>query len=105
MGIAATSFGGAIYGSHSTTSQSTTAVQAKALATVPKVPGAPGLRHADTLEFLKSCHALGASGIQTHINGDLYKLRARAEELGMWMKEWFRRAIARLSSSNKPSPM
>ena len=104
MGIAATSFGGAIYGSHSTTSQSTTAAQVQALATVPKVPGAPGLRHADTLEFLEKCHVLGASGIQTHINGDLYKLRARAEELGMWIEgmvsmcnstpEQFERAIS-----------
>lgn len=80
MGVAATSFGGAIYGSRNTASQS----QAQALATVPRVPGAPGSQHADTLEFLERCHTLGASGIQTHINGDLPKLRARAEELGMW---------------------
>jgi sugar phosphate isomerase/epimerase len=94
MGIAATSFGGAIYGARSATGQSSsaaaspqvTASQSQALATVPQVPGAPGSRHADTLEFLERCHALGASGIQTHINGDLRKLRARAEELGMWME-------------------
>ncbi len=29
---------------------------------------------------------MGASGIQAHINGDTAKLRARAEELGMWME-------------------
>lgn len=82
MGIAATSFGGAIYGSQRTAEQS----QAQALATIPKVPGAPGSQHADTLEFLERCHPLGASGIQAHINGDLSKLRGRAEELGMWVE-------------------
>jgi 3-oxoisoapionate decarboxylase len=94
MGIAATSFGGAIYGSRNTAGQlpssaaspQETASQAQALAIVPKVPGAPGSRHVDTLAFLERCHALGASGIQTHINGDIPKLRARAEELGMWME-------------------
>jgi sugar phosphate isomerase/epimerase len=82
MGIAATSFGGAIYGSRNTADLS----QAQALATVPRVPGLPGSQHADTLEFLERCYALGAFGIQAHINGDLSKLRARAEELGMWME-------------------
>jgi sugar phosphate isomerase/epimerase len=82
MGIAATSFGGAIYGPRNAPSES----QAQALATIPKVPGAPGSQHADTLEFLERCHALGAAGIQAHINGDLSKLRVRAEELGMWME-------------------
>ena len=86
MGIAATSFGGAIYGSRTTDSFQATASQAQALATIPKVPGDPGARHADTLEFLERCHTLGASGIQAHINGDLRKLRARAEELGMWIE-------------------
>ena len=42
--------------------------------------------HASTLEFLERCHALGAAGIQTHMRGDIPKLRARAEELGMWME-------------------
>jgi len=99
MGIASTSFGGAIFGPHSAgaqrsptaapsqpTASGPTASQAKALATVPPIPGAPGARHADTLEFLERCHALGASGIQTHINGDIPKLRARADKLGMWME-------------------
>ena len=82
MGIAATSFGGAIYGSNSTSS----VLQSRALATVPLVPGAPGARHADTLEFLERSHSLGARGVQTHINGDLRKVRLRAEELGMWLE-------------------
>ena len=89
MGIAATSFGGAIYGSRtrqSSFSANVTAREAEALATVPVVPGDPDSRHADALEFLERCHALGARGIQTHINGDLAKLRTRAEELGMWME-------------------
>lgn len=84
MGIAATSFGGAIYGSRGATQA--TAAQARALATVARVPGDPSAQHADTLAFLERCHALGASGVQAHINGDLGKLRARAEELGMWVE-------------------
>jgi sugar phosphate isomerase/epimerase len=82
MGIAATSFGGAIYGSRNAAEQS----QAQALAVVPKVPGAPDCPHADTLQLLERCYALGASGIQAHINGDLIRLRARTEELGMWIE-------------------
>lgn len=86
MGIAATSFGGAIYGPQTFRKDGPTASERNALATVPVVPGDPNARHADTLEFLERCYALGASGIQTHINGDLPKLRRRAEELGMWME-------------------
>src|SRR5579862_3931300 len=40
----------------------------------------------DTLAFLEKCHALGAGGIQAQLRGDLPKLRARAEELGMWIE-------------------
>lgn len=61
MGIASTSFGAA-----------------------PAPPGAP--RRRDTLQFLEKCHALGAGGIQASINGDIPKLRARAEDLGMWIE-------------------
>ncbi len=93
MGIAATSFGGAIYGNRGAagvkapvSSGPQSAAQSRALATVPPIPGAPNARHADALEFLERCHALGACGIQTQINGDLNKLRSRAEELGMWME-------------------
>ncbi len=40
----------------------------------------------DAFEFLEKCHALGAGGIQTSLNGDLNKLRARADELGMYIE-------------------
>jgi sugar phosphate isomerase/epimerase len=40
----------------------------------------------DAYEFLEKCNALGAAGIQTQLNGDLAKLRARAEQLGMWVE-------------------
>jgi 3-oxoisoapionate decarboxylase len=40
----------------------------------------------DALEFLTRCHALGAAGIQTPLNGDLRQLRARAEQLGMYVE-------------------
>jgi sugar phosphate isomerase/epimerase len=45
-------------------------------------------RPKDTFEFLEHCHALGAAGIQAPLNGDLTKLRARAEELGMYIEGW-----------------
>lgn len=40
----------------------------------------------DTYEFLEHCHALGAAGIQAQINGDLRKIRSRAEQLGMYIE-------------------
>jgi sugar phosphate isomerase/epimerase len=40
----------------------------------------------DTYDFLEHCHALGAAGIQSSLNGDLAKIRARAEELGMYIE-------------------
>src|SRR5947209_17982587 len=43
-------------------------------------------RPKDTYEFLEHCHALGAAGIQAPINGDLQKIRARAEKLGMYIE-------------------
>ncbi len=43
-------------------------------------------RPKDTMEFLDHCHALGAVGIQALINGDPAKIRARAEELGMYVE-------------------
>ncbi|HZS53501.1 MAG TPA: TIM barrel protein [Bryobacteraceae bacterium] len=43
-------------------------------------------RPQDTLEFLEHCHALGAAGIQSAIHGDPAKLRARAEQLGMYVE-------------------
>jgi 3-oxoisoapionate decarboxylase len=93
LGIAATSFGGALYGPQKRPKNGDgpagpglNEAQQRAATIIPVVPGAPGARHADTLEFLNRCHSLGAAGIQAHINGDLRKLRARAEELGMWME-------------------
>src|SRR2546422_4159675 len=50
----------------------------------PPQPGRP--RGRDAYEFLEKCHALGAGGIQTNMNGDIPKLRARAEQLGMWLE-------------------
>jgi 3-oxoisoapionate decarboxylase len=45
-------------------------------------------RPKDTYELLEHCHALGAAGIQAPLNGELSKLRARAEELGMYIEGW-----------------
>jgi sugar phosphate isomerase/epimerase len=68
MGIASTSFAGA-------------EIPANA------APGSTSsLRSRDAYEFLEKCAALGAGGIQTQLNGDLNRLRARAEALGMWME-------------------
>src|SRR5262249_26983454 len=68
MGIASTSFAGA-------------EISANA------APGSTARpRSRDAYEFLEKCAALGAGGIQTQLNGDLNRLRARAEELGMWME-------------------
>lgn len=66
MGIASTSFMGAEIGSG------------------PAATTRPRAR--DAYEFLEKCHALGAGGIQTSLNGDLAKLRARADELGMYIE-------------------
>ena len=43
-------------------------------------------RFRDTYEFLEHCNALGAGGIQSAINGDIPKIRARAEQLGMFIE-------------------
>jgi len=40
----------------------------------------------DTLEFLQHCHALGAAGIQAPLQGDPRQLRARAEQLNMYIE-------------------
>lgn len=44
------------------------------------------LRPRDTYEFLEHCHELGAAGIQSQLTGDMAKLRARAEQLGMFIE-------------------
>ncbi len=51
-------------------------------------PQAAGTRRQgrDTYEFLEKCHGFGAGGIQAQLNGDLAKLRNRAEELDMWVE-------------------
>lgn len=38
------------------------------------------------LEFLERCHALGAGGIQTPLNGDLKQLRERAQQWDMYIE-------------------
>src|SRR5262252_4674375 len=68
MGIASTSFAGAEIPPNAASGNT----------------GRPRAR--DAYEFLEKCAALGAGGIQTQLNGDLNKLRARAEELGMWVE-------------------
>jgi sugar phosphate isomerase/epimerase len=40
----------------------------------------------DTLEFLEHCHSLGAAGIQAAVNGDPSRIRARADQLGMYVE-------------------
>lgn len=78
MGIASTSFMGAQIGAAPPASAATAATAAQG--------GAGRFRQRDALEFLEKCHALGAGGVQTALNGDLQKLRARAEELGMYLE-------------------
>lgn len=78
MGIASTSFMGAEIEGR--------ARPAAATAQGRQGEGTPRFRQRDAYEFLEKCRALGAGGIQTQINGDLNKLRARAEQTGMWME-------------------
>ena len=77
MGIASTSFMGAEIGSSQFPNAPAPAGQGTP---------APRFRQRDALEFLEKCHALGAGGVQTGLNGDLDKLRARAEQLGMYLE-------------------
>src|ERR1700686_3919405 len=45
------------------------------------------LQPKDAYQSLELCHSLGAAGVQLFaLNGDLPKLRARAEELGMFLE-------------------
>jgi sugar phosphate isomerase/epimerase len=76
MGIASTSFMGAqIPGS-----------PARPGAGTAPAPNAPRPQGRDALQFLEKCHALGAGGVQVGLNGDLKKLRARADGLGMYIE-------------------
>ena len=45
-----------------------------------------GERPRDTLDFLEHANSLGAAGIQTQMSGDMAKVRARGEELGMYVE-------------------
>ncbi len=56
-------------------------------------------RYRDTYEFLEHCNSLGAAGIQAAINGDPARIRARAEELGMYVE-----AIVRMPAPGDASP-
>ena len=77
MGIASTSFAGAFGAPPGQGGQGGQAGQ-----------GAPAARPQgrDTIEFLERCHSFGAGGIQSNLSGDMQKLRARAEELGMYIE-------------------
>ncbi len=80
MGIASTSFMGAQIGSGPSRQGTTSGAQATQSTQRSRPQGR------DAFEFLEKCHALGAGGIQTQINGDPAKLRARAEQLGMYIE-------------------
>lgn len=81
MGIASTSFMGAALGKHSSPSTAPSASHSQNVMSLPPVPHGN-----DTLQFLEKCHALGARGIQAQITGDAPAVRARAEQLGMWVE-------------------
>jgi 3-oxoisoapionate decarboxylase len=85
MGIASTSFMGTMLGRRSSPragmSSNAAAPESKSALSLPPTP-----HGRDTMQFLEKCHALGAAGVQTQINGDPHKVRARAEELGMWVE-------------------
>lgn len=75
MGIASTSFMGAMLGRRSSSGA------AKGTMSLPPAP-----RGRSTVEFLERCHALGGRGVQTQLHGDPREIRARAEKLGMWVE-------------------
>ena len=76
LGIASTSFMGALIPGS----------PARPGAGTAPATNAPRPQGRDALEFLEKCHALGAGGVQTGLNGDLVKLRKRADELGMYLE-------------------
>jgi len=87
MGVASTSFMGALLGKRSTPPGGLTGEthpDTRSAMSLPPVPPSGG--GTDTIHFLERCHALGAAGIQAKIMGDPRRLRARAEELGMWIE-------------------
>ncbi len=81
MGIASTSFMGTALGNASSPSGASSKSHAQNVMSLPPVPHGH-----DTLQFLERCHDFGARGIQSQITGDRHQLRARAEQLGMWVE-------------------
>lgn len=79
MGIASTSFMGAMI-------PGSPARPGAGAAPAAPAANAPRPQARDALAFLEKCHALGAGGVQTGLNGDLMKLRKRADELGMYIE-------------------
>jgi len=65
-----------------------TSLSAPGRTTTASVPGRDASRPAtwDAYELLEKCRELGGAGIQTELNGDLKKLRSRAEQFGMWIE-------------------
>jgi sugar phosphate isomerase/epimerase len=87
MGIASTSFMGAEIGSGPP-------------APAPGTNPAARFRGRDAFQFLEKCYALGAGGVQTQLNGDIAKLRARAEELGMYLE-----GMVSIPRNGDPAPL
>lgn len=81
MGIASTSFLGARLGKQTALNGGNQTPGSGA----PSTLSLPSTGE-DSLLLLERCHALGAAGIQCVIQGDPRQLRARAEELGMWIE-------------------
>ena len=81
LGIASTSFMGGILGKQSVAAASKLHAASQSAMNLPPVP-----EGGETIHFLERCHALGAAGIQSQISGDPARLRARADELGMWVE-------------------
>jgi 3-oxoisoapionate decarboxylase len=97
MGIASTSFMGVEIGSGPPRQGAASGGRpgAQSGAAAP-----PRFQPRDTYQFLEKCHALGAGGIQAQLNGDLRRLRARAEELGMWME-----GMVSIPRDGNPAPL
>ncbi len=81
MGIASTSFMGAALGKRSSPASAVQRSDGQNVMALPPVPHGQ-----DTVSFLEKCQGFGAKGIQAQITGDPHQLRARAEQLGMWVE-------------------
>jgi sugar phosphate isomerase/epimerase len=82
LGIASTSFAGVdpVTGPGTGSPSSSASSAARIERPASNRPGR------DAYQFLEKCHTFGAAGIQAQLNGDLRMLRARAEQLGMWIE-------------------